>query len=257
MTARLTISIAVLAALLSSACCNRELPGRPTWYLGIMTDYHITPKTLERRDSDDTSTYFDIQRGSSTEGDPFSTDVFDGFVVGQSYGFWLDVKNSSQRPLVLLWPEARYVDELGEEHEVYQQPRGALPDDRSALTTTPPQKLGPGGQVRPTIVPLYKQYQIGFQCRDELPYSEPLIPTDLRSLAREEAEARVQRIFEKQMPVKLVLPVEVEGERYDYIFSFTLHDWVSDLPEATPEELEELEQLGKEIDALERDYPPN
>lgn len=243
----------LLATIITGACCDGELPRMPDWYLRVSTDHHISPTGLEKRNNRNVVPY-KVLEGETTKGDPFTADRFSGFVVAQRYGFWLDLTNTSDESITLLWPEARYVDEFGDEHEVYQQPRGALPDDRDALTTTPPMIVSPGERVRPTIVPLYKQYQVGFGCRGEIAYSEPLIPTNLRELTEQEAHAHIDRMAEEQTPVRFVLPVEIAGERYDYVFTFTLRDWREDLPEASPEQIEELEKLDKELDELERKY---
>lgn len=228
------------------ACCDQTtLPETPSFWLHIGEGYF--PALSSITSSESAASIASVERHTAK----FSSSSLDGALRIQRYGFWLDLTNRSEERITLLWPEARYVDELGQAHEVFQQPRGALPDNRNALATTPPVVLSPEEQLRPTIVPLYKQYQVSYGCRGELPYSEPLIPTNLRELSEEEAKTRVDEIYREQIPVKLILPVEVGGQRYDYVFSITLKDSREELREATPEEQRKIDELEKMIDTME------
>jgi len=147
-----------------------------------------------------------------------------------NYGFWLDLTNKAGESIRVLWPMARYVDELGAAHTLYAQQRGALPDERDKLRPPPVEIIEAGARSRPTVVPIYKQYLVASGCRDLYPYSEPLVPTRLDDKNEQQMKAYVDDLAKRQIPVKLLLPFEIDGKRYDYTFAFVLKDRWADLP---------------------------
>jgi len=219
------IAAAALAVLLLGACCDRSTKTIQPHWLRAMKNYELVASQLNRG-----------VQAVALEPVPLSRERcikdlgIDGCIRDQRYGFWLDLTNESGKPIRLLWPEARYIDEKGGGHEVFAQERGALPDDRDNLHAPPPEVVAPAGRTRPTVVPIYKQYLVASGCKDLYPYSEPLIPTRLDDKNEQQMKAYVDDLAKRQVPVKLLLPIEIDGKRYDYTFTFVLKDRWADLP---------------------------
>jgi hypothetical protein len=198
----------------ATACCDRETKRIQPHWLRTTEGYLLKTSQIEpqqvriiKRDVVDTS---------------FESSGITGVIGAQHYGFWLDLTNKNGESIRLLWPEARYVDELGKAHTVYAEQRGALPDERDKLQPPPVEFIEAGGRSRPTVVPVYKQYLVASGCRNLYPYSEPLIPTRLDDKNEQQMKAYVDDLARRQVPVKLFLPIEIDGERYDYTFTFVL-----------------------------------
>ncbi len=212
----LAVALTAVVAVATSACCDKTSKRlQPHWlrttenrYLAL-ANVLAADKQVPVASSELSVSWLDHQ-------------TFDLEIGTQHYGFWLDLTNKSDRPIRLLWPDARYVDEKGVEHTLFAQERGALPDDRAHLMPPPPQGVAPSQRVRPTVVPIYKQYLVASGCRDLYPYSEPLIPTRLDDKNEQQLKAYVDDLAKRQVPVKLVLPIEIDGKRYDYAFTFVL-----------------------------------
>jgi len=49
-------------------------------------------------------------------------------------------------------------------------------------------------------------------------------------MTEQQMKAYVDDLAKRQVPVKLLLPIEIEGTRYDYTFTFVLKDRWADLP---------------------------
>jgi hypothetical protein len=220
----------LLLILLLSGCCDRNTRRIQPHWLRAEEPYELVPVQLSRIVSGTVTEPLEISVGKDTRGDPFNGKEIVGFVVAQNYGFWLDLTNKGGESIRLLWPEARYVDELGTGRTVYAQRRGALPDERDKLRPPPAELIEPGGRSRPTVVPIYKQYLVASGCRDLYPYSEPLVPTRLDDKNEKQMKAYVDDLARRQVPVKLFLPIEIDGKRYEYTFAFVLKDRWADLP---------------------------
>ncbi len=224
----------VLLLILSVyGCCDKTTRRIQPHWLMAGEPYELVPLQLSRVESN-TVVELEIKQGRDTRGDPFNGEQVMGFVSVQRGGFWLDLTNKSNKPIRVLWPLARYVDELGHEHRIYAQPRGPLPDLPSEMATTDAVTVQPGERYRPTVVPVYKQRLLASGCREMVPYREPLIPTNLTDVRRFPGEASVRAyvndLAKRQAPVKLVMPVEIDGKWYQYTFSFVLRNRWADMP---------------------------
>jgi len=222
--------VAVLLLIASfGACCDRRTKRIQSHWLQAPFDYDLfldgTTRSTAHAVEDVAFGPVRDQRGNCAE-----HKELDMCIHNAGYGFWLDLTNKSGKPIRMLWPEARYVDEKGVGHEVFAQERGALPDDRQNLRSPPPELVAPSARTRPTIVPIYKQYLVASGCRDLYPYSEPLIPTRLDDKNEQQMKAYVDDLAKRQVPVKLLLPMEIDEKRYDYTFTFVLRDRWADLP---------------------------
>ena len=150
----------------------------------------------------------------------FRAAATEGCIADVRYGFWLDITNRSDKPIRLVWPHARYVDELGKTHELFAPDRGDLTVDIAQVHLSQTDTLRPGEKRRPTVMPIYKQYMVG--CKDPELFSEPLVPTRLDDKDEIATKRYVEDLAKRQVPVKLLLPVEIESIRYEYTFTFVL-----------------------------------
>ncbi len=223
---RTTALVAVFAAAIW-ACCDRETKRMQPHWLSAGRGYVFDPEEISR---EQTSLSFKRPYGIAYWGD----ERVSGTIRAQEDGFWLELTNKSDKPIRVLWPLTRYVDELGHEHRIYAQPRGPLPDLPSEMATTDAVTVQPGERYRPTVVPVYKQRLLASGCREMVPYREPLIPTNLTDVRRFPGEASVRAyvndLAKRQAPVKLVMPVEIDGKWYQYTFSFVLRNRWADMP---------------------------
>jgi len=224
----LGITSCIIVLFLGSCCDRKTRRIQPHW-LRAMENYELIVIQLNRQAATEADA-IEVMPVSQSHERCFHRDAIRGCIADVRYGFWLDLTNDSGTPLRLLWPEARYLDEKASSHEVFAQERGALPDDRGNLRSPPAQVVASGGRTRPTIVPIYKQYLVASGCRDLYPYSEPLIPTKLDDKDEQQMKAYVDDLARRQVPVKLLLPIEIDGKRIDYTFTFVLKDRWSDLP---------------------------
>jgi hypothetical protein len=216
--------VAFLLVFALYACARAEAPGKaiePFW-LRVLEDHDLIPTELVVIREDGKRETGMVRRGDDTRGDPFLGGDLKGFVFAQSYGFWLELEARQPHAVEanVLWPAARYIDESGKAHEVYAQPRGVLPDDPASLRPPPPERLPPGGNLRPTVVPIFKQYLVKTGRGEATPYSEPLLPATLRGKSEAQTKMYLDDLAERRVPVKLLLPVEMKGLRSDYIFTF-------------------------------------
>ena len=218
----------VFGLTLTSACCDKETKRLQSHWLRTLESYALSPVELERR-TNEKSESLNISPGQTTQGDLFEGREISGFIFVQHYGFWFDVTNKSSRSIRLLWPEARYLDEKGVRHELFRQPMGALPPP-SEMRISKPVTVEAGGRVHDVIAPIYKSYLVASGCKDLVPYREPLIPTKLDDKNEHQMKVYVDDLARRQVPVRLLLPIEIEGMRYDYTFTFVLKDRWSDLP---------------------------
>jgi len=212
----------VFIVFTSGACCDRQHKRIEPHWLRTTSNRYLALAFIQRPGPVPIG-------GSEASRSWFENEGIAVEIGTQHYGFWLDVANRTGKPIRMVWPEARYIDEKGSIHEVFSQERGALPDDRENLRSPPAQLVASGGRIRPTIVPIYKQYLVASRCRDLFPYSEPLIPTKLSDKDEQQMKAYVDDLARRQVPVKLLLPIEIDGKRYDYTFTFVLKDRWSDL----------------------------
>lgn len=213
----------------ANACCDRE--GRriqPHW-LRVPDPYSLSLETAQRVQSGMTVEKILFapirdQRGNCLERAEMSI-----CISNVNYGFWLDLTNKSGKPMRILWPAARYVDELGNGHELFRQPMNPLPSPE-AMKPSAPVTVSPGGHINDIIAPIYKSYMVAFGCREYTSYREPLVPTRLDDKNEQQMKTYVDDLAKRQVPVKLMLPIEIDGQRYDYTFTFVLKPRWAGLP---------------------------
>ncbi|MGH9458890.1 MAG: hypothetical protein ACRD2J_14750 [Thermoanaerobaculia bacterium] len=156
----------------------------------------------------------------------------------ERYGFWLDLKNNNESPVRVLWPAARYLDEAGTAHAVYAQPMDPLPAPDEMRKGTAPTQLGTGERLDYVVAPIYKASVIQYDFYERGPFHAPLIPTDLMNLQRFPDEAAIEgymeNLAERQVPVRLLLPIEVDGTRYEYALTFIVRDEESGVSDELP-----------------------
>lgn len=223
-------SLLLITWLLVNACCDRHARRIQPFWLRVPDPYSLSLEAAERVHEHSVLEQIRFQPIRDQRGNCADETEMLVCISNVNYGFWLDVTNKAGNPIRLLWPETRYVDEAGKPHEVYAQERGALPDERDKLKLPPPQPVNPGQRVRPTVVPIYKQYMVASGCSNLYPYSEPLIPSRLGDKNEQQMKAYVDDLAKRHVPVKLVLPIEIDGARYDYTFTFVLKDRWANLP---------------------------
>jgi hypothetical protein len=223
-----------LVVLWQTSCCDDGgLRLQPHW-LNTTEGYWLKLSSI------DLSGGMPIRITETTDqrGDGFADSYVAGFITPRYYRFGIQLENRTAGSLSILWPQARYIDEKGQEHTVYRQPMGVLPDLRDDVTASAPVKLRPGGKIHDIIVPIYKQRMLSSGCRELTPWSEPLIPTNLQQMNEEETKTYVKDLARTQTPIKLAIPVRVGDETRTYTFSFVLKDQL--------EELRRMEELRNE-----------
>lgn len=220
----MTKSVLVFAILFTLAgCCDPSSKRIPAHFFSVLEGLSLAPVAVTR------------ESAIGVIKVPFHEEHFIGrfedlgirWIFSQAnypYGFWFELENNGDGEIRLLWPESRYVDELGAEHEIFSQSRGPLPEDPRGLKPPPRQVVRAGERVEPTVLPIFKQYLVSSGCRETIPYSEPLIPTNLAHQSETQARERVRSILRNRIPVKLKLPIEANGDRYVYIFEFVLRE---------------------------------
>ena len=214
-----TAALSLFLSLLASACCDRGVKRIQPHWLRVLEQYDQPLASAERRGATGNAQLKLISFPGSQQR-CFESQELDGCERTQEYGFWLDLKNKGDKTVLLLWPQARFVDELGKTHEVYAPERGDLTVDIRQVHVSRTDTLEPGARRRPTIIPIYKQYMVG--CKDPELFSEPLVPTRLDDKDEIATKHYVEDLAKRQVPVKLLLPIEIEGIRYEYTFTFVL-----------------------------------
>jgi hypothetical protein len=160
-----------------------------------------------------------LQFTMSVEGDDWLVAVhnFDGEGVKQRTGFSLMLKNYNSYGGIILWSAAQYIDEDSRGHEVVHclqsSPEGSL---AAAVKSGPPTTFQEGGFVRELIFPAAKKHPSANRCINMFS-GQPILPWTAT-----DADAELERIAAAEIPVKLVIPIEISGERHDYHFGFVL-----------------------------------
>jgi len=217
MRRRVAASLLVICAFLAGCCDKKTRRIRPYW-LRTTEGYLLTveridqgsqPVLLTKRDVVDTS---------------FEEQGLVGTIGAQHYGFWFELTNKRSKPIRLLWPEARYVDEKGMRQDLFRHPMAALPSP-SEMKISQPVTVSASERVHDVITPIYKSSMVASGCKDLISYREPLIPTKLDDKTEHQIKLYVEDLARRQVPVKLFLPIEIEGKRHDYTFTFVLKDW--------------------------------
>lgn len=214
-----TAALYVFLLLLISACCGRGVKRVQPHWLRVLDRYDQPLAGVERSGTTG-NTQVKLISFPGSQQRCFEGQELEGCERTQEYGFWLDLKNRGAGPVQLLWPQARYVDELGKKHEVYAPERGDLTVDVAQVHVMQTDTLKPGERRRPTIMPIYKQYMVG--CRHAELFSEPLVPSRLDDKNELATRRYVEDLAKRQVPVKLFLPIEIKGIRYEYSFTFVL-----------------------------------
>lgn len=143
-------------------------------------------------------------------------------VVANRNDYWLTLENKTGRPVMVEWPDALYVDENGNKHPVYRFPLGGVQPPKPEVGASI--SLAPGQKARDVVRPLYKSYWAVEDCKSGVWMSEPLVPTTLTGRTVEQMRNHVRDLAARQVPVKLMIPVVIDGTRVEYTFSFVLHD---------------------------------
>lgn len=220
------LAIAVVAVSMS-ACCDREITPLQQHWLRVGDGFLMLLDNVRRSDEQ-----VDIA-GRSVIHAWFSDLGVVGDISSQDYGFWLELTNNTSTPVRLLWPDAQYVDEFGRAHGIYHYSNSVEPPN-DVQAPQPPTVIPPGVLQKEIIAPGYKTYMVG-SCREAYVFREPLVPTNLSDLRRfphdASVKAYVDDVAKRQVPVRLILPVEIEGKRYDYTFTFVLRDRTAAQPE--------------------------
>lgn len=224
------VSVAIVLALLGG--CGEGGPKRvQRQWLRPYSDYALTLETLTRAGQPIVVRPIVDQRGNCFEDLGLSA-----CVSTQRYGFWLDITNKRTKPISLVWPEAKYVDERSIPRAVYAQPMGPLPGPEKMKAIPSPWVIRPDERSNPVVAPAYKSINVRYGGYERGPYNFALIPTNLDNVQAFPDEASVKRYVEdiaaRQVPVKLVLPIEIDGVRYDYTFTFVLKRWSDVQPKA-------------------------
>lgn len=214
------------ALLISAGLCGEKAEHPLPVYHDFGTDYSCRLMIVEERGAG-RQRHLKVLARVDTKGDQFSGDRLAGFASVPGYGFWLDVTNKGQKSIRLLWPRARYIDEVGHAHTVYHYVIGDRPPS-DVLTPGPPTELARQAMTRQVISPGYKTYMIEEGGEDHV-FEEPLVPTTLKGRTAAQMKAYVDDLAKRQVPVKLMLPVEIDGVRYDYTFTFLLKPLTSPL----------------------------
>lgn len=186
--------------------------------------YELVLSKLERGPGEAPVSFMPVR---DQRGNCFSAN-FLACVATQRYGFWLELTNTSNKPVRILWPEVRYVDELAAPHEVFWR-QLSLPLNAAKM---PPKATAvqPNQTLRASIQPSYKSYWVQYNRLESGEFSEPLVPTKLEGMSEQQMKAYVDDLAKRQVPVKLVLPIEIDGVRYGYTFTFVLKPRWADLP---------------------------
>lgn len=222
-----SLLFAILATLVAfGGCCDKETKRIQPHWLRAYEGYELNLIEIARGDTAVSFSPILDQRGNC-----FKDRSLDACIARRRYGFWLDVTNQGERPVRLLWPEARYVDEDGGDHGVYHYSRTADPPANVLAPDQSPTVVARGESKKEIIAPGYKTYNVASGCRELAVFREPLVPTKLEGMSEQQMKAYVDELARKQVPVRLVLPVEIGGQRHDYMFSFVLKDRWADLPE--------------------------
>ena len=150
----------------------------------------------------------------------FADSVIAGSVGAQDFGFYLRVRNIHGSTVSVLWPEARYVDELGTSHTVYHY--GQQPPPEDVNRASPPSELGPGASLVEIVAPAYKTYMGVVGCKSYFAFQEPLLPSMLRGKTETQVRAYLESVVRNRAQVRLLLPIEVDGMRRDYILTWLL-----------------------------------
>ena len=216
----------VVGALSTALCSNESSRAIPTFY-DFGTDYSFRLSAVNESGIDGLS-HLRVFERVDTRGDRIDGERIAGFASVPGYGFWLDVTNKTGKPIRLLWTDARYIDEVGQRHTVYHYVIGERPPS-DLLTPGAPTELAPGATTRQVVSPGYKTYMIE-EGGEEHVFEEPLVPTTLKGRAPEQMKAHVDDLARRKIPVKLLLPMDIDGKRYEYIFTFGLKPRRANLP---------------------------
>lgn len=218
-------SYAALALLLS---CGRSHKRMPQYYdFGHAYSLRIAAVTVQSRKGN--VELIKVTPRVDVHGEHFESKSLNGYGNSPGASLWLELTNKTNQPVRVLWPDVRYFDEKGEAHEVYWR-RRSLPLDPKKIDASTPTVLNPNETLRPTIQPTYKTYDVQYNTEESGEFSEPLVPTKLEGMSEQQMKAYVDDLAKRQVPVKLVLPIEIEGKRYDYTFTFVLKPRWADLP---------------------------
>jgi hypothetical protein len=141
-------------------------------------------------------------------------------MLALSNRFFLDVTNKSAGTVRIAWPDARYVDELGDTWPVFHYNGSDGPPDPGTGQISQDVKVGT--QVREIVAPAYKEHWTTFTCEGHAPFMEALLPTRLDDKDEVQAERYLDDVVARQVPVKLIVPIEIAGSREEYTFTFVL-----------------------------------
>src|SRR5581483_3887743 len=201
-------------SLMSMAACNRSVRHWQPYY-SFGKDYLLYPALIERRAAYETEIVTFERQG-------INASMSDSGVVStasaQSADFWLEVTNTNKTAICVLWPEARYIDEVGQAHLLFWR-SASLPLDARKIEATTPTVLLPNQTLKATIQPVYKTYDVRYNRYESGEFSEPLVPTKFDHMTQQQVKAYIDDLARRQVPIKLLLPIEIRGVRFDYTFS--------------------------------------
>lgn len=207
--------------LLAGACCDRSSRRIPP-YFDLAEEFEFRLQSVSQRSGDVLSQASSSEVQRCRGGWLVNQLDLTLCVVAHRSGYWLTLENKTRMPVVVAWPDARFVDENGDKHPLYRFPLGEVrpprPEVGASLT------LAPGQKVRDAVSPLYKSYWAVEDCKSGVWMSEPLVPTTLTGRTVEQMRNHVRDLAARQVPVKLMIPVVIDGTPIEFTFSFVLHD---------------------------------
>lgn len=217
---RVAVAVSMLVIVGCGTRCDETYPQAPRFYqygddyaLQLTNVIIVSPDGAIRRAT--------VVPTMDSSGDRFDGEPLAGSVLADWSAFWITLRNVSAAPSLIDWLQARFVDERGVSHDVFRQPLGPLPDP-DGMRKSEPVTLASGAQTRDSVAPIDKSYWVVEDCRNHVPFREPLVPARFRDQSESEMRRHIEALAHSDKHVELVVPVSTGTKLSTYRFQFSL-----------------------------------
>lgn len=193
---------ALFFALVVAACCPAAERAKPDVY-DYRSDYVLSVQDVELALGD---------------GAVQALDGVDIDATSEHGEFSIRVRNAGRGELIVLFGEAKYVDETGSRHDVNVL-SGAEGDP-----ACDPLRLASGKTGFCSLVPAAKDYKVRESCFVDFVYREPIIPWPVADLSKKEAREAARQMAQKRVLVGVEIPIVLRSRRGHLIIRSRLVD---------------------------------
>lgn len=217
-----TFAVLSFFLLLIAACSKREAPE----FFDFEHKYSLRLYEVRVLDSEGVNAALEVK--SIDCGGQVLDDRLEVCVAHRQPALFAKFRNQTDETITLPFNEATYTDEEGTVHQVGHSSIGGDggayrgSDIRHSKEARLPLSISPRGTAVQSIFLPNKIYMVQAEPLIDVMFHEPLIPGSLRGESAMEMEKRVDRIAAAKLPVRLKLPVQVKGSRYEYTLAFLL-----------------------------------